>query len=231
VGQDLASTGCETQQAGSFIKTANFIRICLESCESMSFKRVPQKEQEKLKKKESGWQMNQLNKVNLNPYNSLYDPNMRHFFENKKVQTLLYRTGQIDRHGRVIDLEKNKSKLHILDREFERAEKIEDRRQKDEHEMRYRVQRKRFEELERVRKDEILHKLKHDRELSKEILSTMRSSTSNSVVSSKKGNKNTLTFGGNSSIASGSLEAITPFNREGFYLENSVAEGDEGAFH
>ena len=72
-----------------------------------------------------GWQMNDLGKVRLNEYNSLYDPNMRHFFENKKVQGHLYSTGQIDRHGRVIDLDKNKSKLHVLEREFERAELIE----------------------------------------------------------------------------------------------------------
>jgi hypothetical protein len=47
--------------------------------------------------------------------------------------------------------------------------------------MRYRVQRRRFEELERTRKEEILAKLKMDRDLSKEIISTMRASSSNST--------------------------------------------------
>ena len=106
---------------------------------------------------------------------------MRHFFESKKVQSLLYNTGQIDKHGRVIDLDKNKSKLSILEREFDKAEKVEEMRYKDEMEMRYRVQRKRFNELEKIRKEEILQKLKADRDLSKEILTTMRSSLSGSV--------------------------------------------------
>lgn len=136
-----------------------------------------QREEEKLRGKEMGFQMGNLNVVKLKEYNSLHDPNMRHFFENRSVQALLYRTGQIDRHGRVIDLEKNKAKINILEREFSRAEIIEERRQKDEMEMRYRVQRKRFNELERIRKEEILHKLKHDRDLSKEIINTMRSSS------------------------------------------------------
>jgi len=139
------------------------------------------REEDKLRQKENGFQMGNLNTVRLKEYNSLYDPNMRHFFENRNVQLHLYKTGQIDRHGRVIDLERNKSKINILEREFSRAEAIEERRQHDELEMRYRVQRKRFNELERVRKEEILHKLKHDRALSKEIINTMKSSTSGTV--------------------------------------------------
>jgi hypothetical protein len=140
-----------------------------------------QKEEERLRLKEQGFQMGNLNIVKLKEYNSLYDSNMRHFFENRNVQRHLYSTGQIDRHGRVIDLEKNKAKINILEREFSRAELIEERRQQDELEMRYRVQRKRFNELERVRKEEILLKLKHDRALSKEIINTMKSSTSGTV--------------------------------------------------
>ena len=130
-----------------------------------------------LDKKEKGFALTGLHSVRLNEYNALYDPNMRHFFESKNNQLLLYRTGQIDSNGRVIDLDKNKSKLFILEREFKEAEKIEERRQKEELEMRYRVQRKRFNELERLRKLEILQKLKAERELSKEIVSTLRLST------------------------------------------------------
>ena len=61
---------------------------------------------------------------------------MRHYFENKQVQQHLYKTGQIDRHGRVIDIEKNKTKVKILEREFTEAEKVEERRMKEEMEMR-----------------------------------------------------------------------------------------------
>lgn len=89
-----------------------------------------------LDKKEKGFSLTGLQSVRLNEYNALYDPNMRHFFESKNNQLLLYRTGQIDSNGRVIDLDKNKSKLFILEREFKEAEKIEERRQKEELEMR-----------------------------------------------------------------------------------------------
>ena len=66
--------------------------------------------------------------------------------------------------------------IKILEREFSIAEKIEDRRRQEELEMRYRIQRKRFAELEKKRKEDILLRLKADHELSKEILSIMRSS-------------------------------------------------------
>ena len=72
----------------------------------------------------------------IGEYNALQDPNMQHYFENKKVQSLLYQTGQIDHHGRIIDMKKNQGKLKILEREFQQAEKIEERRRREEMEMR-----------------------------------------------------------------------------------------------
>jgi len=135
------------------------------------------------------------------------------------VQSLLYKTGQIDRHGRVIDLEKNKSKIQILEREFARAELIEERRQKDEMEMRYRVQRKRFNELERMRKEEILHKLKHDRDLSKEIINTMRSSTSGSVAHGS----GSIGIGMRDSMSRSQLGGSSAeYAREGFFITNDA---------
>ena len=119
-------------------------------------------------------------------YNALYDPNMRHYFENRHVQSLLYNTGQIDRHGRVIDLRKNAGKLAVLDREFREAEKVEERRYREEMEMRYRVQKKRFDELEHTRKEEVLLKLKKDHELSKDILNVMKGNSQRIVLKKKK---------------------------------------------
>lgn len=92
-----------------------------------------------LKKKEEGFSLSGIEKYKKKEYNALHDPNMKHYFENTHVQYHLYKTGQIDRNGRVIDLEKNKSKLCILDREFKEAEKIEEKRQKEEMEMRVSV--------------------------------------------------------------------------------------------
>jgi flagellar biosynthesis GTPase FlhF len=180
------------------------------------------KEQLRLKNKEEGFQMGNLNVVKLREYNSLHDPNMRHFFENQKVQGHLYKTGQIDRHGRVIDLDRNKSKIHILEREFSRAEAVEEQRQKDELEMRYRVQRKRFEELERVRKDEILQKLKHDRMLSKEIITTMRSSSSTAPKPLKRSPPKAITSGMSADLAEGSLVG---YGQQEVFLSDSLAEG------
>lgn len=93
-------------------------------------------EEEVFERREKGFSLTGLQAVRLKEYNALYDPNMRHFFESKQNQYYLYRTGQIDSNGRVIDLDKSKSKLSILDREFKEAEKIEERRQKEEMEMR-----------------------------------------------------------------------------------------------
>jgi len=144
--------------------------------------------QDFLKAREQGFDMGWVSNNKVSEYNALYDPNMRHYFENRHVQQLLYNTGQIDRHGRVIDLRKNAGKLAVLDREFREAEKVEERRYKEEMEMRYRVQKKRFDELERTRKEEVLMKLKQDHELSKEILDVMKGG-GKKVVLKKKGKK------------------------------------------
>lgn len=150
------------------------------------------------KQREEGFDLNTTNNSKLTEYSALHDPNMRHYFENPNVQRLLYQTGQIDRHGRVINLEKNKSKLQILDREFRDAERVEERKLKEEADMRYRVQRKRFQQLEDIQKKDLMTKLKADRELSKEILSTIRSTTRTMSPN------NTLSRTGNN-ITSGSV--------------------------
>ena len=51
--------------------------------------------------------------------------------------------------------------------------------------LQYRVQRKRFNELERLKKNEILQSLKAERELSKEIVSTLRLSQSSGSYEGK----------------------------------------------
>ena len=89
-----------------------------------------------LKKREAGFDIVSIPHARLNEYSALHDPNMRHYFENPRVQRLLYETGQIDKHGRVISLDKNKAKLNILEREFKKAEAMEEQRLKDEEEMR-----------------------------------------------------------------------------------------------
>ena len=126
-------------------------------------------------------------------YNALHDPNMRHYFENKNVQSLLFSSGQIDRHGRVIDLDRQKSKLNILEREFRAAQMTEEKRHQDEMDMRYRVQKKRFEELESARREEAIMRTKLQKEIGREIIamSIGRSPTQSSV----SGNSRSESFG------------------------------------
>jgi hypothetical protein len=90
------------------------------------------------KKREEGFDLGSIKNggAKLKSYSALHDPNMRHYFENPNVQRLLYTSGQIDSHGRVINLHKNKTKLHILDREFKEAELAESRKLREEEEMR-----------------------------------------------------------------------------------------------
>jgi hypothetical protein len=144
-----------------------------------------QREFMKNKAREQGFDLSSVPHCKLKEYNALSDANMRHYFENKKIQQLLYRTGQIDRHGRIIDPQKNKSKVNILEREFKEAERVEQLRLKEEIEMRYRVQRKRFNDLEATRRESILMKVKQDRDLSKEIISTIKAATAYSPPQSK----------------------------------------------
>ena len=75
-----------------------------------------------------------------------------------------------DPSGRIIDLDKANSKLAIIDHEFRHAEKAEFWRQKEEAELRRRVQAKRFESLEKARFDERMAKVKEDRRIRKEIV-------------------------------------------------------------
>lgn len=107
--------------------------------------------------REARFDLNTCPHATLPTYNALYDPNMRHYFENKARQRHLYVTGQVgslfslkhllmalqvDRHGRVIDNERNVAKLHIIEKEFEQAEKQERIKQRDEMEMRVRCDRR-----------------------------------------------------------------------------------------
>lgn len=141
------------------------------------------------KKREEGFDLGSVPHAKLKSYSALHDPNMRHYFENPNVQRLLYNTGQIDSNGRVINLHKNKTKLHILEREFKEAEIAEMRKLKEEEEMRHRVQRKRFQQLEEIQRQDMMARLKSDRTLSKQILGTIKASTKTTLspMNSRRG--------------------------------------------
>ena len=71
--------------------------------------------------------------------------------------------GQIDKSGRVIDLEKNKSKIQTIEKEFLRAEKAEMRLMKDESDLRNSVKMKKLNCLEKSRRAERILRFKDER--------------------------------------------------------------------
>ena len=120
------------------------------------------KKKQNLLKREAGFNSNCLNDK-LPKYNALVDPNLRHHFESRARQRQLLQIGlvrkfscargrsqkytpdhtgticfayQIDYEGRVIDLDKNKAKVAIIEKEFELAEREEFQRMQEEQEMR-----------------------------------------------------------------------------------------------
>ncbi len=111
----------------------------------------------------------------LSEYDPLRDRNLQHFFENRNVQQHLLANGLIDGNGRVINLDKNKSKLHIIQQEFRAAERQEALRRKEEEEFRHRVQQKRLDTLEKIKRQERLNKIKEDHAIRSQIMQASRS--------------------------------------------------------
>ena len=69
----------------------------------------------------------------------------------------------------MLDLEKAKSKLFIIDQEFETAEKAEQRARREDEDLRRRVQKKRLEMIERAKIVDRLAKIKEDKRIRREI--------------------------------------------------------------
>lgn len=126
-----------------------------------------------MKAREAGFSTNVRNEK-VPTYSALHDMNLRHYFENRHLQSHLRNTGLIDTTGRVIDMEKHKGKIAIIEQEFKNAEKAEYIREKEEHDMRHRVQLKRHLALDESRRQERLFKMKEDRSIRKEIVKASR---------------------------------------------------------
>ncbi|ETV73436.1 hypothetical protein H257_11578 [Aphanomyces astaci] len=160
-----------------------------------------------MKRREKSFDTNTHNQK-LPEYNALADHNLRHFFENRKLQHHLYDVGMIDKAGRVIDPDKHKGKLAILQQEFKHAEKAELLRQREEDEIRRRVQLRRHAALNEARKEEKIKKIKDDRMLTKQIVAAAKEyatpppPSSSKSTSSSSGPRSCLSSGERSSSAS-----------------------------
>ena len=49
----------------------------------------------RVEERESGWDLSSSRTCKLPEYNALFDPNMRHYFENRVIQKHLHTTGQV----------------------------------------------------------------------------------------------------------------------------------------
>lgn len=125
------------------------------------------------KEREEGFSL-QFQNDRVPEYQALFDRNLRSHFENKRRQRELYQVGVIDKEGRVIDLEKYKSKLFIIDQEFKSAEAAEARRAREEVTTRDLLRKKRRQKLDELRRQDGLQKMKEDRKIRQEILAATR---------------------------------------------------------
>lgn len=106
----------------------------------------------------------------LPTYDALRDGNLRQHFESRGVQRFLQQKGWVDKTGRIIDLDKYRSKLNIIEQEFRYAEKTEDWRLKEEEEMRKTIQLKRERALQEAKRQERARKIKEENRIRKGII-------------------------------------------------------------
>ena len=112
----------------------------------------------------------------MDRYNAFTDQNMIQYFEKKGIQNHLWQTNQIQSNGSRIGFDKNtKSKLQIIEKQFQDAEKREAERLKEEEELRERIRAQRINDIERDRKAERVRQIKEDRMLHRKLESMKQS--------------------------------------------------------
>ena len=50
----------------------------------------------RVEERENGWDLSSCRTTKLPEYNALFDPNMRHYFENRVIQKHLHTSGQVN---------------------------------------------------------------------------------------------------------------------------------------
>jgi len=134
-----------------------------------------QRERQRQKELEQNFN-NRSAKAPLPSYDALRDSNLRQYFEGSNVQSFLHSMGWIDREGRIIDLDKHKSRLAIIEQEFKFAEKAELWRQQEEEAMRKMIQLKRQRALEDAKRAERQSKMREERRLRQRFVKAIQTS-------------------------------------------------------
>ena len=88
--------------------------------------------------------------------------------------------------GRVINLDNNKSKLFIIEKEFHNAEKHERNKQRDEEEARRQVRARRMSAIEASRKLALVHQVKENCRIQRDIVATTREAKGLTIYKQKQ---------------------------------------------
>ncbi|CEG50088.1 uncharacterized protein PHALS_07815 [Plasmopara halstedii] len=132
--------------------------------------KAKKRKDEYLRRRENGFNLSGVHQDRLPYYNALLDRNLRHHFESRPLQSHLNELGLIDQCGRIVDLDKQKSKLFIIDQEFKLAEEAERKKQREEEELRRRVQLRRHDALCDAHQREKMMQLKEEKKIAREIV-------------------------------------------------------------
>lgn len=132
------------------------------------------KSKKAIKKREEGFCSN-VKSQKVSKYSALGDSNLKHYFESRRLQHHLHATGMIDDSGRILDTERHKGKIAIIEQEFKNAEIAEKRRMREEASMRKLVQAKRHAALNDARREQRLKQMKEDRVIRQEIVRAAKS--------------------------------------------------------
>lgn len=143
-----------------------------------STKPSSKRQEELLRQREHGFNLSGVHQEKLPEYNALVDRNLRHHFESQKLQKHLGTLGLVDQRGRIVDLDRQKSKLSIIEQEFKLAEQAERVREREEEEIRRRVQVKRHDAIREARQREKLLQLKEEKKIGREIVQAAKGYTS-----------------------------------------------------
>jgi hypothetical protein len=127
-----------------------------------------------LKEREAAFNNDFGMRSKLPEYNALLDSNMRRYFENESVQAHLLQTGQIDPFGHILSLDKQRSRLRVIENEIARAERLEQRLRKEEDHARHLVQYERCRDIERRRDLESVARRREEKKIKLELDQTER---------------------------------------------------------
>lgn len=158
-------------------------------------------------------------------YDAFTDVHLQHYFARSSVQQSLLDCNMIDCQGRVMELDKHKSKLFIIDQEIKRAIQMRQAKLKEEQEIKWRVLKKHEIYQAQQAQLERVQRLKREAEIRRQLLglsncysknSHMKKSTAKLKHSRRKGKQQKQVS-----------EAMTLVEKNNSSQQSSQQKGDE----